>query len=276
MQTVRFICLSAALAMTAPAAAAGLKMIDVPADSSGPAIKVAVWYPSDDPPSPIKFGAFILRGAKDGAVRGRKLPLVVMTHGRGGSFVGNSDTAEHLADEGFVVASLNHPGDTASDKSRIGELSIYLQRPKDVSRLIDHMITVDPWSATVDPNRIGIFGFSRGGYTGLVAVGARPNFVAGLPMCEGRTDKICGELHGPQFSDLSMMHDRRIKAAAIVDPMTIFFTAESFSDVTVPVQLWASETGFDGVDPKAIETINAAPKMPHTLNRIENSQHLFC
>jgi predicted dienelactone hydrolase len=55
--------------------------------------------------------------------------------------------------------------------------------------------------------------------------------------------------------------------------MTIFFTAESFSDVTVPVQLWASETGFDGVDPKAIETINAALKMPHTLNRIENSQH---
>jgi predicted dienelactone hydrolase len=92
-------------------------------------------------------------------------------------------------------------------------------------------------------------------------------------MCEGRTDKICGELHGPQFSDLPMMHDRRIKAATIVDPMTIFFTAESFSDVTVPVQLWASETGFDGVDPKAIETINAALKMPHTLNRIENSQH---
>lgn len=273
MQTIRFICLSAALVLTGSATAAGFKMVDVLADSNGPAIKVVVWYPSDDLPSPIKFGAFILRGAKDGTVRGHKLPLVVMTHGRGGSFVGNSDTAEYLADKGFVVASLNHPVDTASDKSRIGELSIYLQRPKDVSRVIDHMITAEPWSATIDSNRIGIFGFSRGGYTGLVNVGARPNFVAGLPMCEGRSDKICGELHGPQFSKLPMMHDGRIKAAAILDPMTIFFTAESFSDVTVPVQLWASETGFDGVDPKAVEAINAALKSPHTLNKIDNSQH---
>lgn len=181
MQTVRFISLSAALAFTAPAAAAGLNMVDVPADSSGPAIKVAVWYPSDDPPSPVQFGSFILMRARDGALRGQKLPLVVMTHGRGASFVGNSDTAEHLADQGFVVAALNHPGDTASDKSRIGELSIYLQRPKDVSRVIDHLTTANPWSATVDSSRIGIFGFSRGGYTGLVTVGARPDFAAGLP-----------------------------------------------------------------------------------------------
>jgi predicted dienelactone hydrolase len=273
MQTVRFICLSAALALTAPVAAAGLKMIVVPADSSGPAINVAVWYPSDDPPSPIEFGAFILSAAKDGALRGHKLPLVVMSHGRGGSFVANSDTAEHLADNGFVVAALNHPGDTTSDKSRIGELSIYLQRPKDVSRVIDHIITAEPWSAAIDAARIGVFGFSRGGYTGLVAVGARPNFVAGLPMCEGRTDKICGELHGPQFSNLPMLHDRRIKAAAIADPLTIFFTVESFSDVMVPVQLWASEAGFDGVDPKAVEAISAALKTPHTLYKVENSQH---
>jgi hypothetical protein len=46
-----------------------------------------------------------------------------------------------------------------------------------------------------------------------------------------------------------LTHDRRINAAAIADPLSIFFTADSFAGVTIPVQLWASETGGDGVEP---------------------------
>ncbi|MBR0858033.1 alpha/beta hydrolase family protein [Bradyrhizobium liaoningense] len=273
MQKHWLVWLFTTLAMNAHAAAAGLQSFDIPADVGGPAIRVAVWYPSEDRPSPIMFGAYTLTAAKDGAISGRGLPLIVMSPGRGGTFVGNNDTAQYLANEGFVVVSLNHPGDTASDKSRIEELSIYLQRPRDVARVIDHLTGVAALSASIDPGRIGIYGFSRGGYTGLVAVGAKPNFLAGLPMCAGRTDKKCGELRAPQFSNLPMMHDHRIKAAVIVDPLTIFFTPESFSDVTVPVQLWASETGFDGVEPKAVDAINAALKAPHTLTKVEHSQH---
>lgn len=42
-------------------------------------------------------------------VNGDKLPLVVVSHGRGGDSVGLHDTAEALADAGFVVAAINHP-----------------------------------------------------------------------------------------------------------------------------------------------------------------------
>ena len=45
-------------------------------------------------------------------VTGEKLPLIVMSHGRRGWFGGHHDTAAALADAGFVVAALNHPGDT--------------------------------------------------------------------------------------------------------------------------------------------------------------------
>ena len=45
-----------------------------------------------------------------------------------------------------------------------------------------------------------------------------------------------------------LVHDPRIKAAVIADPLFgQFFTAKALEKVHVPVQLWASEFGGDGV-----------------------------
>jgi predicted dienelactone hydrolase len=262
-----------AVAVSAPAVAAGLKLLQIPADAAGPVITVAVWYPSNDAPSPVTFGPFTVSAAKDGAVNGHGLPLVILSHGRGGSFVGHHDTAERLADAGFVVAALNHPGDTTLDKSRIGELSVYVERPLDVKRVIDYMTGASTLAATIDPNRIGLYGFSRGGYTGLVAIGANPDFALGLPLCEGRTDHVCDQIRAREFPKEPLTHDRRIKAAVIADPLSVFFSADSFSGVTIPIQLWGSETGGDGVEPKTIEAVDTWLKAPHTFTKVAHAQH---
>jgi predicted dienelactone hydrolase len=94
------------------AEAAGLRLIDVPADSEGPALTGAVWSPCATPPQE-EVGRTTLPGVKDCPIEGSKLPLVVISHGRGGSFIGHHDTAEMLADAGFIVAAINHPGDSA-------------------------------------------------------------------------------------------------------------------------------------------------------------------
>ena len=47
-----------------------------------------------------------------------KLPLIVISHGQDGWFGGHHDTAEALADAGFVVAAINHPGDNALSATR--------------------------------------------------------------------------------------------------------------------------------------------------------------
>jgi predicted dienelactone hydrolase len=265
--------LLAAVIMSAPAAAAGLKFLTVPADASGPAITVAIWYPSADKLSPVTFGPFTVLAAQEGNVDGHGLPLVVLSHGRGGSFVVHHDTAEHLADAGFVVAALDHPGDTALDKSRFYDLSIYMQRPLDVKRVIDHLTGASPLATTIDPNRIGIYGFSRGGYTALVVIGANPDFALGLPLCEGRTDKVCDQIRAQEYPKEPLTHDRRIKAAVVADPLSVFFTAEGLAGVTIPVQLWGSEKGGDGVKPETVEAVNTALKAPHTFTRVEHAQH---
>lgn len=263
----------AAALMGAPAGAAGLKLLEVPADANGPAIRVAVWYPSAAPPAPIAFGPFTARGAKGAEVLGRGLPLVVLSHGRGGSFAGHHDTAEALADAGFVVAAINHPGDTALDKSRIDDLSVFIERPMDVKRVIDFLTGASPLASAVDPKRIGFWGFSRGGYTGLVAIGADPDWDQAIARCQGRSIKVCDQARAPDFARPSLPHDARIKAAVIADPLTVLFSDRSLAKITVPVQLWGSQTGGDGVAPESVAALDTALKGPHTFTRVEHSQH---
>ncbi|MCP3720464.1 hypothetical protein [Paraburkholderia sp. CNPSo 3281] len=160
---------------TAVAHAAGFKRLDIPADANGPALKAMVWTPCAEPAEDVPFGPYILHGRRDCPTVGNKLPLIVISHGHTGSFLGHHDLAEVLADAGFVVAAINHPGDSFADPSRSGDLSVFVERPTDIKRLIDYMLGAAPDAANIDPQRIGFFGFSRGGYTGLVLAGGVPD-----------------------------------------------------------------------------------------------------
>jgi predicted dienelactone hydrolase len=143
------------------AQAAGFRFIEVPVGPDGPALTGAIWSPCSAAPGEIDLGNVTLPGVKDCPIGGDKLPLVVISHGRRGSFVGHHDIAEALADAGFVVAAINHPGDTAPDTSRSDDLSVFIERPNDIKRLIDFMIGASPAAANIDPGRIGFFGFPR-------------------------------------------------------------------------------------------------------------------
>ncbi len=145
-----------------PAQAAGFRFMDVPADSDGPALKGAIWYPCAAPPGEVDLGKIMLPGVKDCPLLGDQLPLIVVSHGRGSSFVMHHDTDEVLADAGLIVVAVNHPGDTAFDLSHSGELSVMVERPTDIRRAIDFMLGGSPVAASIDPERSGFFGFSRG------------------------------------------------------------------------------------------------------------------
>jgi predicted dienelactone hydrolase len=243
------------------ASAAGFRPIDIPADGDGPAIHGGMWSPCVEPPAEAG------RGVRDCPIVGDRLPLVVISHGRGGTFNGHRDTAGTLADAGLVVAALNHPGDTATDMSRTAELSVFVERPTDIKRLIDFMLAGSPAAAKIDPQRIGFFGFSRGGYTGLVLVGAEPHFLSGGRLCQ-QSPQLCAEMRGKPLT-----HDPRIKAAVIADPLAVFFDTDSYAAVKAPVQLWASEKGGDGVEPHVIAAVDKNLPAPHEFHVVPNSSH---
>jgi hypothetical protein len=96
----------------------GFRFIEVPADADGPAVKGAMWYPCSEPPGEITLDSYTLSVVKDCPISGDGLPLVVVSHGNGGFALNFHDTAETLANAGFVVAAINHPGDKTFDMSR--------------------------------------------------------------------------------------------------------------------------------------------------------------
>jgi predicted dienelactone hydrolase len=206
--------------------AAGFRFIDMPAEADGPALKGAMWYPCAEPPGEIDLGNIAVPGVEDCPISGHKLPLVVVSHGRGGNFIGHHDTAETLADAGFIVAAINHPGSTTSDVSRVGDLSALVERPTDIKRLVDFMLGASPAASSIDPGRIGFFGFSMGGYTGLVVIGANPDWA--IPLCQrSSAAPICEQILRKEFRMQPLAHEPQIKAAVIADPFSTFFLPQT-------------------------------------------------
>ena len=171
------------------------------------------------------------------------------------------------------MAAINHPGDTASDMSRSDDLSVFTERPNDIKRLIDFMIGTSPAAANIDPGRIGFFGFSRGGYTGLVLVGANPDWALAAAVCEQSSSHICEQIHRKEFPAQPLTHDPRIKAAVLVDPLALLFTADSFQGIKVPIELWASERGGDGVLPYTVAAVDSGLPVKHEYHVVPNSGH---
>ncbi|WP_245477844.1 alpha/beta hydrolase family protein [Bradyrhizobium guangxiense] len=226
--------------------AAGIQLLQ-----SDPALSGAIWYPCASEPTRVALGSlsvgadFGLKGAKDCPVAGAKLPLVIYSHGRGGFFGQQHDTAEALADAGFIVAAINHPGDTFSDSSRRDTLSVWGSRPADIVRLLDFLLNDWKDRAAIDSAGVGFFGFSLGGATGLVLMGTTPDFARVASLCK-ETTGVCAQLHNGETPP-EPIRDARIRAAVIVDPVPAVLTRENLALVKVPFQFWRSQFGGPGV-----------------------------
>jgi len=95
-----------------------------------------------------------------------KRPLIVMSHGTGGSSAQLSWLAEELVYAGFIVAAVNHHGNTAvEDKSWPHGFVLPNERARDLAVLIDRLLADPRLGPHIDPTRIGAAGFSLGGYT---------------------------------------------------------------------------------------------------------------
>lgn len=242
-----------------PAKAAGIQLLDTDPNLAG-----AIWYPCAGEAQRVPLGRltvqFIdsLQGVKDCPVTGTNLPLVIVSHGRGGWFGGHDDVVEALANAGFVVAAINHPGDNGTDSSRRDSLSVLASRPVDIIRLLDFVLNDWKDKAVIDPAKIGFFGFSSGGYTGLVLAGSKPDFGRVASVCTENTG-ACGQLHsGAAMPDPP--HDARISAAVIADAPSTAFTRENLAAVKIPVQFWRSEQGGGGVNAEG--TARLAQSLP--------------
>jgi predicted dienelactone hydrolase len=189
--------------------------------------------------------------------------------------MGHVDTAVALARAGFIVAALTHPGDNWRDNSRATQID---RRPPALSALISYMLTDWSGHAAIDPNRIGAFGFSSGGFTVLAAAGGRPDMRRFVDHCAQH----------PQFFDCSLlksgpravtgawpeMRDPRIKAIVVAAPALGFtFDRAGLARVRVPVQLWRADDDRILPAPFYADAVRAALPMGPEFHSVPNAGH---
>ncbi|WP_322045704.1 alpha/beta hydrolase family protein [Paraburkholderia sp. J67] len=192
---------------------------------------------------------------------GARYPLVLLSHGTGGTANDQEWLAGALAAHGYIVAAVNHPGNNLlAPLTREGFL-LWWERATDLSNVLDALLADPQFGPHIDRSRIGAAGFSLGGYTVLELAGARTDVQAFDAFCHSpAADAIC---HPPEVKRLagaasavaapptpamrdSLAHsgdslrDARVRAVfAIAPALGEAFDAQSFKDVTIPVALMA-------------------------------------
>ncbi|MBB6188699.1 prolyl oligopeptidase family serine peptidase [Rhodanobacter sp. MP7CTX1] len=213
-----------------------------------------VFYPSSQPSTIISRGPYEVDATPDAPPIASAKPLVVISHGHGGTDLGHHDLAVYLASHGFVVATLEHPKDNFHDTSGVGTAAVLDGRPIQLKAAISELLNNPRWKTLIDPNRIGVAGFSAGGYAALMVVGAVPRFDLYVGYCKRHPqDPDCGLLEklqsqGTATAALAALQanvdhwgkpdDPRVKAAFVMAPLSLVFDKVGLSHVDYPVFLY--------------------------------------
>lgn len=205
----------------------------------------AVWYPTSADEKQLDQGVYRFSIAAKASIATGRFPLVVMSHGSGGTRFGHCKTAEFLAREGYMVLSFDHPHNNFFDNRAVGTAASYAGRSRHVQTALNALLDHDLGSS-VDHDRMAVFGFSLGGFTALCSVGAQPD-VAGLRRHLRQNREYDANFcrlevivqQGYTRDDLEVTPEPRFRACIALAPVSGgLFTGQALAKVSVPVLLY--------------------------------------
>lgn len=257
----------------------GMEQVSAPV-SGDAAVQVTLWYPSTSEAHPQALGPYQLDVAMTGDPVARRLPLIVMSHGTGGSAFDSVNLAMALARAGFVVAAVEHTGDNYRDRSRSFTRANFVARPHQVSAVIDFLTNTWRHKEVIDPARIGMFGHSAGGTTSLIIGGGvldwgqMPRYCMGNPEDWGcKSARRLNPVANPADVDATPIAaaDPRVKALVVAAPaLTHGFAPAGLANVKIPVQLWVA--GKDAIVPDSGQVTALMPAKPER-HDVANAGH---
>jgi predicted dienelactone hydrolase len=232
-------------------------------------LNVVVWYPTDaiarEKPLVIPgLDIFELgRVAQDAplAAKAPRFPLVVISHGTGGSALSMAWLGQALAAHGYVAAAVNHPGNNAAAPYTAKGFSIWWERARDLSETISGMLADAKFGDQIDPERIGSAGFSLGGYTMIAIAGGITDVQGFIRFCDSPNAGVtCTS--PPEFPSLvedfrklireqpevlqhsgDSFRDARVRAVFAMAPgLGPAITASSLKTISIPVEIVAGKS----------------------------------
>ncbi len=227
-----------------------MKIVDKTLNISFP---VLIQYPTHEPSTTIPFGPFTMDVSPDAKIIEGQFPLVIISHGNGGSHLVYRTISTHLAKNGYIVAMLEHYGNNRNNNQWENTNANLINRPRHVSLIIDELLSINRFGKSISVNNIAVLGHSMGGYTALVLAGGLPRTREG--------EKI------------EVSSDPRVKAIVLLAPGTGWFM-NSLQNVTIPILMLIAE--HDQITPRwnaEIVLNNVPDKAQVTFREVENAGH---
>lgn len=203
--------------------------------------------------------------------KNEKLPILIISHGlashpehftRGGSI---------LASHEFFVAIPQHPGSDLQHlqalltgrEFEVFERLEFINRPLDIQFLIDELErrNASEFGDRLNLEAIGVGGHSFGGYTALALAGATIDFTILEQQCQqilGAADIAlrlqCRALSlKPEEYEAQTLHDLRVKAIYILNPVSRLFGRSGMEKIDIPVLIAGGDS--DPVTPLISEQV---------------------
>ena len=246
------------------------RQLTINEDSSRP-LNITIWYPTTETGSPEKVGEnsvfYGTSALRDAEPETGEHPLLLLSHGYGGNWRNLNWLASEMAEQGYIVAAVDHPGTTTFNK-RLQDAKELWRRPQDLQRMMANIIATPSLAGKVDVQRIAAIGHSLGGWTVLELAGGR--FDAGrfkkdcrvyarLSACKLIQTLGIDEAIGWQAIDAS---EPKVKAIVSLDlGLARGFTPESLSRIAVPVLIMTAQVDSDEL-PAKLESGYVAAYIP--------------
>ena len=171
------------------------------ADGSEGQLEAEVWYPyAGGQATPGAYPVIAIERearrnvplAPDAPVR----PLILFSHGLGGTRVQSVFLMEHLASHGWTIVAPDHPGSRFYDPGYIdGVLASAIKRPPEISATLEAVYTAmnAPFADAIDPE-LGVVmsGHSFGAFTTLMMTGGVFEKQRAIDYCIGEDRSISG------------------------------------------------------------------------------------
>lgn len=210
-------------------ATVGCRTVEVHEPELDERFPTLVMYPSTGTERPTRFGPYTIDVSVDGPLAHGHFPLVVVSHGTGGSHLTHRLLGAHLARNGFIVALPEHPRNNRNNNELAGTAAILANRPRHLHHVIEWVHADDTLRPALTRSCVAVIGHSLGGYTALALAGGRPT---SLPH-----ESPDGQAHA-----IVVTPDARVQSLVLLAPATPWFMAAgALEDVRVPVLMYSGD-----------------------------------
>jgi predicted dienelactone hydrolase len=203
-------------------------------------LRTAIWYPAaasaaqsetifGGPPDKEVFAPVIVAAGAEISRGAQKYPLILLSHGTGGSAIQMMWLGYFLASHGYIVAAVNHHGNTAAERPYTAQgFLLYWERARDLTAVLDKLLADPVFADRIDRNRVGAAGFSLGGYTVISIAGGIFSPQEFASFCRSpQRDFTCEPQ--PEFPDAPRLFEKLKKTDPVVQE-SLRHATDSFRD----------------------------------------------